>query len=72
MYLVKGTRDTLNNQIRYYFNIEPDPKTFEKTMKSQDVSFWKKAINDKMDSIMGTTTRKLVALSLGSKSIGYK
>ena len=72
MYLVKGTRDTLNNQIRYYFNTEPDPKTFEKTMKSQDVSFWKKAINDKMDSIMGTKTRKLVDLSLGSKSIGYK
>ena len=41
-------------------------------MKSHDVAFWKKAIQDEMDSIMGNKTLKLVDVPLGSKSIGYK
>ncbi|GKA81740.1 zinc finger, CCHC-type containing protein [Tanacetum coccineum] len=32
---------------------EDDPKTFDEAMKSHDVAFWKEAINDEMDSIMG-------------------
>ncbi|GJX54803.1 zinc finger, CCHC-type containing protein [Tanacetum coccineum] len=35
---------------------EDDPKTFDEAMKSQDVSFWKEAINDEMDSTMGNNT----------------
>ncbi|GJV12662.1 zinc finger, CCHC-type containing protein [Tanacetum coccineum] len=33
-----------------------DPKTFDEAMKSQDVAFWKEAINDEMDSIIGNNT----------------
>ncbi|GJS47632.1 hypothetical protein Tco_0597753 [Tanacetum coccineum] len=33
-----------------------DPKIFDETMKSHDVAFWKKAINNEMDSIMGNNT----------------
>ncbi|GJU09962.1 ribonuclease H-like domain-containing protein [Tanacetum coccineum] len=39
-----------------------DPKTFDEAMKSQDVAFWKKAINDEMDSIMGNNTWVLADL----------
>ncbi|GJY38198.1 zinc finger, CCHC-type containing protein [Tanacetum coccineum] len=35
---------------------EDDPKTFDEAMKSQDVAFWKEAINDEMDSIMSNNT----------------
>ena len=56
MYIVERTRDTLNNQIRYYFNTETDPKTYEETMRSQDVSFWKEVINYAMNSIIDDKT----------------
>ncbi|KAK0595321.1 hypothetical protein LWI29_005623 [Acer saccharum] len=41
-------------------------------MKSQDVAFWKEAINDEMESIMGNKTWKLVDLPPKSKPIGCK
>nr|GEV57731.1 ribonuclease H-like domain-containing protein [Tanacetum cinerariifolium] len=41
----------VSNQYFYCFNVEDDPKTFVKEMKSQDVSFQKEAINDEMDSM---------------------
>ena len=41
-------------------------------MKSQDVAFWKEAINDEMDSIIGNKTWKLVDLPPGSNPIGCK
>nr|GEY20364.1 hypothetical protein [Tanacetum cinerariifolium] len=41
------------DQHSYCFNVEDDPKTFDEAMKSRDVAFWKEAINDEMDSIMG-------------------
>nr|GEV65873.1 hypothetical protein [Tanacetum cinerariifolium] len=56
LYLIEGTRDEVSDQHSYCFNVEDDPKTFDEAMKSQDVAFWKKAINDEMDSIMGTNT----------------
>ncbi|GKF90629.1 hypothetical protein Tco_0274330 [Tanacetum coccineum] len=31
--------------------VEDNPKTFDEAMKSQDVAFWKEAINDEMDSV---------------------
>ena len=52
MFLVEGTRESISNQIPYCFNTEADPKIFHEVMKSQDVAFWKEAINDEMDSIM--------------------
>ncbi|GJV18989.1 hypothetical protein Tco_1368009 [Tanacetum coccineum] len=44
---------------------EDDPKTFDEEMKSQDVAFWKEAINDEIDSIMGNNTWVLVDLPPG-------
>ncbi|GJW23717.1 zinc finger, CCHC-type containing protein [Tanacetum coccineum] len=64
--LVKGTEDSgglvslrrneVSDQHSYCFNVKDDPKTFDEAMKSQDVIFWKEAINDEMDSIMGNNT----------------
>ena len=56
VYLVEGTRNSLNRQIMVSFVMEPDPLTFEEAMKSNDSAFWKEAVNDEMDSIMGTKT----------------
>ncbi|GJW82303.1 zinc finger, CCHC-type containing protein [Tanacetum coccineum] len=41
LYLIEGTRDEVSDQHSYCFNIEDDPKNFDKAMKSQDVAFCK-------------------------------
>ncbi|GKE87264.1 zinc finger, CCHC-type containing protein, partial [Tanacetum coccineum] len=41
-------------------------------MKSQDIAFWKEAINDEMDSIMGNNTWVLANLRSGYKPFGCK
>ncbi|GKD59878.1 zinc finger, CCHC-type containing protein, partial [Tanacetum coccineum] len=64
------TRDEVFDQHSYCFNVEDDPKTFDEAMKSQDVTFWKEANNDKMDSIMGNNTWVLADLPLGCKPLG--
>ncbi|GJR78682.1 zinc finger, CCHC-type containing protein [Tanacetum coccineum] len=64
----KGTKDIGGSVILE----ENDPKTFDEAMKSQDVSFWKEAINDEMDSIMGNNTWVLVDLPPGCKPLGCK
>nr|GEV15984.1 zinc finger, CCHC-type [Tanacetum cinerariifolium] len=56
LYLIEGTRDEIPNQHSYCFNVEDDPKTFDEAIKFWDVTFWKEAINDEMDSIMGNNT----------------
>ncbi|GJR78244.1 zinc finger, CCHC-type containing protein [Tanacetum coccineum] len=48
--------DEVSNQHSYFFNVEDDTKTFDEAMKSHDVTFWKEAIKDEMDSIMGNNT----------------
>nr|GEV52122.1 zinc finger, CCHC-type [Tanacetum cinerariifolium] len=72
VYLIEGIRDEVSDQHSYCFNVEDDPKTFDKAMKSQDVAFWKEAINDKMDSIMGNNTCVLADLPPGCKPLGCK
>nr|GEW36336.1 zinc finger, CCHC-type [Tanacetum cinerariifolium] len=64
LYLTEGTRDEVFNQHSYYFNVDDDPKTFDEAMKSQDVAFWKEAINDEMDFIIGNNTWVLTDLPL--------
>ncbi|GJU53920.1 zinc finger, CCHC-type containing protein, partial [Tanacetum coccineum] len=51
---------------------EDDPETFDEAMKSLDVAFWKEAINDEMDSIMGNNTWVLADLPIGCKPLGCK
>ncbi|GJT17431.1 zinc finger, CCHC-type containing protein [Tanacetum coccineum] len=72
LYLIEGTRDEVSNQYSYCFNFEDDPKTFDEAMKSQDVAFWKEAINDEMDSIMDNNTWVLADLPPGCKPLGCK
>ncbi|CAM8968501.1 unnamed protein product [Rhodiola kirilowii] len=72
MYLVEGTREDIGLQYSYCHIIEDEPKTFDEAMKSQDVSFWKEAINDEMDSIVGNNTWILVDLPQGHKALGNK
>ncbi|GKB80508.1 zinc finger, CCHC-type containing protein [Tanacetum coccineum] len=62
LYLIEGTRDEVSDQHSYCFNVEDDPKTFDEAIKSRDVAFWKEAINDEMDSIMGNNTWVLADL----------
>ncbi|GKC06528.1 zinc finger, CCHC-type containing protein, partial [Tanacetum coccineum] len=62
LYLIKGTRYEVSDQHSYCFNVEDDPKTFDEAMKSQNIAFWKEAINDEMDSIMGNNTWVLTDL----------
>ncbi|GKA61145.1 zinc finger, CCHC-type containing protein, partial [Tanacetum coccineum] len=62
LYLIEGTRDEVSDQHSYCFNAEDDPKTFDKAMKSQDVAFWKEAINDEINSILGSNTWVLADL----------
>ena len=56
VYLVEGTRKTYCKQTMISLNMDSDPLTFEEAMKSQDVAFWKEAINNEMDSIVGNNT----------------
>ncbi|GJV63736.1 zinc finger, CCHC-type containing protein [Tanacetum coccineum] len=65
-------RDEVSDQHPYCFNVEDDPKTFDEAMKSQDVAFWKEAINDEMDSIISNNTWVLTDLPPGCRPLGCK
>jgi len=52
VYLIEGTRDSIENKIPYVYSIDSDPNSFKEAMESQDASFWKEAVQDEMDSIM--------------------
>jgi hypothetical protein len=72
VFLMEGNRDNVLNKILILLNIEEDLKTFKEAMASRDVVFWKKAINDEMNSILSNNTWILVYLPSGSKPIGCK
>nr|GEZ89289.1 zinc finger, CCHC-type [Tanacetum cinerariifolium] len=65
-------RDEVSDQYSYCFNVEDDPKKFDKAIKTQYVAFWKKEINDEMDSIMGNNTWVLTDPTPGCKPLGCK
>ncbi|GJT49989.1 zinc finger, CCHC-type containing protein [Tanacetum coccineum] len=75
---INESRDAIFDENRFSLVPRPssrtldDPKTFDEAMKSQDVAFWKEAINDEMDSIMGNNTWVLADLPLGCKPLGCK
>ncbi|KAL0324640.1 UNVERIFIED_CONTAM: Retrovirus-related Pol polyprotein from transposon TNT 1-94 [Sesamum calycinum] len=70
--MIPSSRDEVSTLYPYCFNVEDDSKTFDEAMKSQDVAFWKEAINDEMDSIMENNTCVLVDQPLGCKPLGCK
>ncbi|GKA81141.1 putative ribonuclease H-like domain-containing protein, partial [Tanacetum coccineum] len=59
----QGMRSLANTPIALMLKMIPKP--FDEAMKSQDVAFWKEAINDEMDSIMGNNTWVLADLPPG-------
>ncbi|GJW84137.1 putative ribonuclease H-like domain-containing protein [Tanacetum coccineum] len=64
-----------SNQHSYCFNVEDVPKTRDEAMKSNDVAFWKEAINDEMDSIMVariSTIRLLIVMASIHNLITYQ
>nr|GEY78740.1 zinc finger, CCHC-type [Tanacetum cinerariifolium] len=67
-----GTEDIGGSVVLEEVTEEVDLKTFDEAMKSQDVTFWKEAINYEMDSIMGNNTWVLADLPSGCKPIGCK
>ncbi|GKC87929.1 zinc finger, CCHC-type containing protein, partial [Tanacetum coccineum] len=72
LYLIEVTRDEVSDQHFYFLKVEDEPKTFDEAMKFQDVAFWKKIINDEIDSILGNNTWVLTDLPLGCKPLGCK
>ena len=36
----------------YVFNVETDPLTLKEALSSHDSNFWKKAVNDEMESLI--------------------
>nr|GEX86293.1 zinc finger, CCHC-type [Tanacetum cinerariifolium] len=62
----------VSGQHSYCFNVEDDPTTFDEAMKSKGVAFWKEAINDEMDSIIGNNTWALAGLPSGCKPLDCK
>nr|GEY16569.1 zinc finger, CCHC-type [Tanacetum cinerariifolium] len=68
----KAFRDKVSEQHSCYFNVKDDPKTFDEAMKSQDVAFWKEAINDDIYSIIGINNWMLADLPSGFKPLGCK
>ncbi|CAM8905735.1 unnamed protein product [Rhodiola kirilowii] len=72
IYLIEGSRNDIEYQYSYCYHIDDDPRTYNEAMKSQDVSFWKEAINDEMDSIIGNNTWVLSDLPPGCKPLGCK
>ncbi|GKB16177.1 zinc finger, CCHC-type containing protein [Tanacetum coccineum] len=69
---VEGSRNEIGPQYSYSYSIEEDPRTFDEAMQSHEVSFWKEAINDEMDSITENNTWILSDLPPGCKPLGCK
>ena len=44
------------NKIPIAFNTEGDPKSYKEARASRDLVFWKKAVNDEIDSILSNNT----------------
>nr|GEW40045.1 zinc finger, CCHC-type [Tanacetum cinerariifolium] len=60
-----GLRDVIFDE--HMFSLVPRP-----SQRSLDVAFWKEAINDKIDSIMGNNTWVLTDLPPGCRPLGCK
>ena len=64
--------DKLDKSFVCVHMIEEDPKTYEETMSSIDVSFWKDVINSEIDSIISNGTWEVYDLPKNNRVIGAK
>lgn len=69
--LVKDDRNEITKFVML-LNIDEVPKTFMEAKSSKDTSFWKKIINDEIDSIVSNQIWKLVDLPPRCQPIGCK
>nr|GEW03315.1 zinc finger, CCHC-type [Tanacetum cinerariifolium] len=67
-----GTEDISGLVVLEEVTKEDDLKILNEAIKSQDVAFWKEAISDKIDSIIGNNTWVLADLPPGCKPLGCK
>lgn len=72
LYFVEGSRDEIGFKYSYCYHIDDEPRNFNEAMTSNDVAFWKEAVNDEMDSIMGNNKWFLTDLRPGCKPLGCK
>jgi len=72
MFLVEGTCKSIYSYGPICFNLESDLVTYVEAIKSHNSAFWKEAIKEEMDSIMGNKTWKVVDLPPESKPISCK
>ena len=73
LFLVEGNQgNEVLNETSYAFHIDIDPRSFKEGMASRDSAFWREAVNDEMDSIIGNNTWELSDLPRGSKANGCK
>ena len=75
VFLVEGDRtNNVLNKIPILLNVEEDitPKTYKEALALRDLSFWKEAINDEIDSLLSNGTWVLVDPPPNSKPIGCK
>ncbi|GKA41299.1 zinc finger, CCHC-type containing protein [Tanacetum coccineum] len=72
MSLINGAEDIGGSMVLEEVTDKDDPKTFDEAMESEDVAFWKEAIIDEMDSIMGNNTWVFADLPPGCKPLGCK
>ena len=56
VYLVEGNREKVLNKFPFIGNVEEDPNTYNEAMASRDAVFWRKVVNDEMDSILFNNT----------------
>ena len=70
--MVESTRSEVSSSVPYLYNVEGDPLTYNNAMASHDSAFWKKAIDDEMQSIMGNNIWVLMDLPPTCKPIGCK
>ena len=56
----------------YVFNIEENPQNLKYALTSPDAIFWKKVVNDEMESLISYRTWNLVDLPPSCKTIGCK
>nr|GFA03633.1 retrovirus-related Pol polyprotein from transposon TNT 1-94 [Tanacetum cinerariifolium] len=57
IFLIKGDNENnVVNKIPILLNVEDAPKTYKEAITSRNSAFWKKAINDEMDSLVSNNT----------------
>nr|GEU79974.1 zinc finger, CCHC-type [Tanacetum cinerariifolium] len=73
IFLIEGDNENnVINKIPVLLNVEDAPETYKEAVTSRNSAFWKKAIDDEIDSLVSNNTWELSNLPSGSKAIGCR